>query len=348
MKTRFSQRGADALRPLRRETAVLPEDRDVATLLGHVDPLPPASEIAEVRIRRTLEAPRGSPRWPFWFRATVAVAAFLFLIETAAAAAISVWPALHDRFWTTVAVHLPSSARSRLREVKPADVPPIPSGAIAAATPNSVGSLALSPAPSVVPPALPVASQRRSLPRPIRAVPTPAPTPAVRAMPTAEAELALYSRAMAQLNVEHEPAAALGTLSVYGLRYPNGILRGETFIAQIKAELMLGLDTEVLGLLDAMDERAFAALPQAGEVRLLRAELLARVGRCTDALGALRPHLGPSAPADQRGRALFLRADCRSHLGDPQGSREDLDAYLREFPQGPYAPRATEMLHRLR
>jgi hypothetical protein len=326
MKVRFHQRGADSLRPLRRETAVEPEDRDVAALLGQVEPLPPASEIAEVRIRRRLEQERSDERRshsvPIWFKAMVGVAASLFLLETAAAAAISAWPALHDRFWATVAAHLPSPGKQHLRaglgvpaqtparahaeepqtEAPAADGPGIeaPAPTVPRAVVDPFGLSLSKPEP-----ARPLASRHAlaaSSPRP-EAAPRP---------PSAEAELALYSRALAQLNLEHDPAAALGTLSVYAFKYPNGILRGESLIAQLKAELTLGRDAEVLGLLDAMDAESFAGVPQAQEVRFLRAELLVKAARCNDALQSLTPYLDPSTPPGLRERALSLRATCRA------------------------------------
>jgi regulator of sirC expression with transglutaminase-like and TPR domain len=95
-----------------------------------------------------------------------------------------------------------------------------------------------------------------------------------------------------------------------------------------------------LALLDAMQRKSFAGVPRASNLRLLRAELLGKLERCTEALPVLAEYVPLSMPAPQRERALLARASCRAKLQDCEGSRADLQTYLRDFPNGPYASRA--------
>jgi len=339
MTRRSLPRGRTLVDPPRGDECVLAEDRKLAALLSRVGPLAPASEIAELRIRKRLEQERDqqghSRSASMWIKAIIGVAASLFLLETAAAAAISAWPALRGRFLLTVAAHLPHSDKQGYHSEI---------GAPTQSLPQELAAEARAEAP-VTMPAVSLASDRVPSPKPPRRVAPPRPQESSAPPSSAPAEIALYLRALSQLNVEHDPAAALGTLSAYGYKYPNGILRGESTIAQIKAELVLGLDAEVLGLLDAMNDQAFAGAPQPTELRLLRAELLVQRRRCIDALQALEPYFDRSVPSDQRGRALFLRGSCRIEIKEFDRGREDLRSYLREFPQGSFAPRAMETLN---
>jgi len=138
--------------------------------------------------------------------------------------------------------------------------------------------------------------------------------------------------------------AALGTLRAYRFQHPNGLFRNEAAIAEIRAELILGRETEALSLLDVMHARSFAGVPQASELALLRAELLGRADRCDEALPALAPYLEGGIPAADRERALYAQAACRAQLGDADGSRADLRAYLSEFPQGRFAAKVRAQL----
>jgi hypothetical protein len=343
VNNRFPQRRADSLKPLRRETNLSPDDAEIAAVFA--EPLPPLSDIAVARIRRRLDAPGRSRSTPMWFRWAIGVAAALFLLETATAAAISTWPALKHRFWATVAAHIPSSAKHRL----PKDETSLP-----APSPDHTAEArlaTLAPVPSVGQPA-----DSGRVPSPLNAAPRTAsrsavhkesstPLTSVERPASAEAEITLYSHAISQLNVDHDPAAALGTLGVYAFKYPNGILRRESTIAELKAELMLGLDSQALSLLDAMNEQAFAGFPKSPEARLLRAELLVRATRCKEAVQALSQYLEAPVAPEQRAEALLLRASCRSQLDDFEGSRDDLRTYQREFPNGVLGPEATGKIY---
>ncbi len=157
-------------------------------------------------------------------------------------------------------------------------------------------------------------------------------------------DVTLYTRALSQLNLEHDPTAALGTLEANRFKHPNGLFRGEAAVAEVQAELLLGRKSEALALLDAMQARTFDGIPQASELKLLRAELLGQVRRCGDALPVLTQYLEDSIPSEERERALYARATCLALLGDRNGSENDRRAYLREFPDGRFASQVRQGL----
>jgi hypothetical protein len=162
----------------------------------------------------------------------MAVAASILVFETAAAATLTAFPALRQRVLTLVVAHLPMhhSSRASARASSPdPEPPPAP----------------VAPAPVVAPPVEAVA------PEPM---PAPAPSPAVHSPPSkrrvvststaGDGEVELYSRALSQLNVAHDPAGALGTLGVYRFKHPNGLFRREVAVAEIRADMMLDRDAE--------------------------------------------------------------------------------------------------------
>ncbi len=126
----------------------------------------------------------------------------------------------------------------------------------------------------------------------------------------------------------------------YGFEQPNGALRGEAAVGQIEALLALDRDAEAIALIEAMQREGFAGVPRVSDLRLLHAELLGKLDHCNEALPELGEYLLPTVPSQQRERALSARASCRAKLGDVDGSRDDLQAYLRQFPHGRFAPKA--------
>jgi regulator of sirC expression with transglutaminase-like and TPR domain len=58
----------------------------------------------------------------------------------------------------------------------------------------------------------------------------------------------------------------------------------------------------------------------------------------------LAPYLEEGSPTADRERALYARAACRAQLGDTDGSKADLRAYLSEFPQGRFAAKVRAQL----
>jgi len=195
-----------------------------------------------------------------------------------------------------------------------AQTPPPPRGVSATAT-----SMPTSPPP---PPT--VAPQMPS--------PGPVPTPS---LPTgAGAEARILRSALTAAHRQDDPAAALALLDQYDALFPRGTLRAEATLARAYSLRRLGRDDELLRLLERM---SFAGMPRAAELRVLRGELLMTGGRFADATKDFEATLASGASDGLVERALFGRASCRSHLGDPQGARADLTRYLERFPASPRA-----------
>jgi len=341
---------ADRLLPVRRVASPTPEDLPLATLFAGVEPLDPLPEISAQRIRRRLELELGRSSQsglPGWFRSAVAAGAALLVLEAAAAATLAAWPAARHRLFGGTGKTLPAP-------VTPLPASPASGGGVnvaAVSVPSNGGSVAVTPLPAS--PASGaggggnssagtqggVTRRRSKVLAPIPPAPTMAPS-------AEDPDVALYTQALSQLNAQRDPVAALGTLRAYRFQHPNGLFRNEAAVAEIRAELSLGRETEALSLLDAMHAHSFAGIPQASELTLLRAELLGRADRCDEALPALAPYLEEGSPAGDRERALYARAACRAQVGDADGSRTDLRAYLGEFPQGRFAAKVRAQLGR--
>jgi hypothetical protein len=159
-----------------------------------------------------------------------------------------------------------------------------------------------------------------------------------------EAEAKVMEAAARQLFADHDPTAALATLEPYLYLHPEGSLRSDMIVAAVQANLLLDRTPEALGLLDGMAAQDFKGLPRASELRLLRAELLAKDRRCREALPVFEAFLG-APEAQQRERALYGRAVCRAQSSDGadiEDSRADLRAYLRQYPTGRFASEARQ------
>jgi hypothetical protein len=328
------ERSRTPLRPLAGEPSPAPENASMAAIFAQVEPLPPLSEIASVRLRRRLdrEIARLSNRGlPGWLTRAAAVAAALFVLEAVAVAAIGIWPPARHRIFGG------SSAPRALPAVTAAGTPSSP-GAWPEPTPGapfpptipSVSAPEASALAANSPPRTSLRAGLHSRPR----VPTAPDDP----------EVSLYTRALTQLNAQHDPAAALETLRTYRSQARNGLFRSEAAVVEVRANLMLGRESEALALLDVMQAQAFAGYPQVSELTLLRAELLGRAERCDEALPALAPYVDGPVPTAERERALYARALCRAKTGDPKGSRQDLLRYLHDFPDGRFAGQVGERL----
>jgi hypothetical protein len=146
----------------------------------------------------------------------------------------------------------------------------------------------------------------------------------------------------------HQPAQALEQVSVYRRKYPRGSMEGEAALAEVQAELDLGLDAIALQQLEDLGRDDFRGVPRPDESRLLRAELLARKTKCGPAVDDFDRLLGSSLEASLEQRALFGRAVCRSKLGNADGARADFSRYLARFPDGRFSGQARRSLAGLR
>jgi hypothetical protein len=163
-----------------------------------------------------------------------------------------------------------------------------------------------------------------------------------------DGEAALMARAFRSLRGEHDPAGALSLLDTHASRFPAGRLAAEASLARVEALLALGRRGEALAVLDRdAGGRGLVAGSAAGERgrerALLRGELRAEAGRCTEAIAdfAAADH---DAPAEIVARALWGRAACRARVGDEAAARRDLARYLIAFPAGPSAHKARRWL----
>ncbi|MBS2026685.1 MAG: tetratricopeptide repeat protein [Deltaproteobacteria bacterium] len=142
----------------------------------------------------------------------------------------------------------------------------------------------------------------------------------------------------------HQLPSAIDYWSAYERRFPDGALWPEAAAAMLTARMDQGQWPEALAAADAYLSR----VPQGGrspEVRLIRANLLREhLGKTLPALEAYRALAESSAPANVRAEARFGQALAAEKLGLALEAREALQAYARDFPQGPHAAEVARML----
>ena len=187
-----------------------------------------------------------------------------------------------------------------------------------AAAPPRIDATGPGPARRPSPPARPSVDSRVTSPPPA---------------PTSEARLLADARA--RLQPGHDPAGALALLQEHRRRFPAGALVSEARVTEVAALLELGQRSDALVLLDGL---ALDQLPRGDDVRVLRGELRADVGRCREAIADFdRCADGGGCRAGTDERALFGRASCRARAGQHEAARADLESYLARFPRGRFA-----------
>jgi hypothetical protein len=161
----------------------------------------------------------------------------------------------------------------------------------------------------------------------------PSREPAVDERPTGDAlagESLLVEEALHALRQRHDPARALAETEQYRRRFPGGVLGAEVDRIALEALLTLGRSGDALAILEPM---ALAGSVASRELRVVRGELRAGVGRCVAALADFAVVLrGPDDRWTER--ALYGQAACRLRLGDRSGGERDLRSYLERFPHG--------------
>jgi len=292
---------------------------------------------------------RGIPRWVlFGLRpGRIATAlAVLLVLQLGVALAWKLAPGslstLAHRLLGRPAVH--SAEPPEPKEIAPAPVPEAP----VQPTPGVLPAAQMEPAGAAAHSALavPHAADRIHLAKhPAAAPAAPAPSaPPAQSEDRLAAEASLVSRALTLAS--DDPRASLDLLGGYWKRFPDGALRGEAAVAEVGAHLALGENAEALARLDGLARDGFRGMQgTAEELRVARLELMAGAGRCPEALPLLEQELSGGALARPlRGRALLARAACRAKVGDATGNRDDLQRYLREFPDGPRAAEVRRVL----
>jgi hypothetical protein len=145
----------------------------------------------------------------------------------------------------------------------------------------------------------------------------------------ADGETALLAGALHRLHREHDALGALAMLEAYPRRFPQGQLAGEVTLVEADALLKLGRREE---LVERLNPEVIGQYPLANELALVRAEALAKLDRCQEALPAFSALLVEPLEPQPRERALYGRALCRVSLGRTEGAREDFARLLVEFP----------------
>jgi tetratricopeptide (TPR) repeat protein len=145
------------------------------------------------------------------------------------------------------------------------------------------------------------------------------------------------------LNVDQDGQAALAALDAYQRDFPSGTYRVEAYAARVNALILLGRRSEALSELESVSSSALRRMPHGDELFLLRAELLKERGDCATAMSTFNQVL-EEGPAGLAERALWGRAGCRAAMGELEESRNDLQQYLRLFPNGVFSKRVRAAL----
>jgi hypothetical protein len=151
------------------------------------------------------------------------------------------------------------------------------------------------------------------------------------------AEALWLGRALRKLRVEHDPNGALGLLNGYEAQFPARMLAAEVLLARVEAQMALGNRAEALRLIET--ERRSPA-KESRQIVLIRGELRAGAGRCTDALADFDAILAQAGTDSITERALYGRAVCYRQMQQLSAAERDFGAYLRRFPNGKFASSA--------
>lgn len=134
-------------------------------------------------------------------------------------------------------------------------------------------------------------------------------------------------------------SAALELIRVHEASFPNGSFSQELQAARIQAYTASGQHALALQLLASVAETDLRV-----EQRLLRAELLAEMSRCSQARTDFDRVYDSTAAPQLRERALYGRALCWAQEGKDAQKQRDLYEYLFRFPDGPRAQLARRAL----
>ncbi len=157
----------------------------------------------------------------------------------------------------------------------------------------------------------------------------PVPSPSPLQLDDEDAEATFLATALQLLHQHDDARGALTVLAGHASRFPHGQLTGEVALVRAEALLKLGRRKE---LVDSLDPGSISGLPRAAELSVLRAEALSQLARCDEAIATYTALLGQSLASRLRERALFGRALCYGTTGRTNEAREDLSRVLDEFP----------------
>ena len=159
-------------------------------------------------------------------------------------------------------------------------------------------------------------------------------------------EARLLARAFRHLRSEGDATAALAALDERERQFGAGALGTEAGLARAEALLLLGRADEALPILVGLRDPRAGLTP---EVRVARAELLARARRCVEAAADFDALLAPGRAARHAGTGALRAGVVPPASSDARtGAQLDLDQYLQEYPQGRFAPAVRAALEKLR
>lgn len=216
---------------------------------------------------------------------------------------------------------------------------------VAAAMPVKVEPLQVArpmPEEVVTHEALPPPVVRRPRAVPARQVAEPEIAPVVESTLGAEAQL--IATAMQALRNENDPPRALEVLGEYHVRFPQGVLAAEAWLAQVKVERALHHPREALALLDRAELTAQPAMINERDVT--RGELLAELDSCPHAEAAFTRAIQNGARGALAERASWGRANCAASRFAPEAEAW-LRAFVVAFPNSQRAPQARELIEAL-
>ena len=196
------------------------------------------------------------------------------------------------------------------------------------------------PAPPPLPPSLKTVRAPARAPD-LRPLTQPPPAPVA----DAPDEARLVALAFRHLRSEGDAAAALAALDERERQFGAGALATEAALARAEALLLLGRTDEALPILVGLHDPRTGLTP---DVRVARAELLARASRCVEADRRLRCPAGAGAARATRERALYGRASCRLQLGQADGRALDLDQLPHGLPARAFRGGRAAALEKLR
>ena len=154
-------------------------------------------------------------------------------------------------------------------------------------------------------------------------------------------EAGVLAAAFRKLRSDTDAAAALRVLDDYDVRFPTGVLRGESLMARAEALIALHRRAEALPVLERLESSGGAV---SRHIRITRSELYAESGGCTRARPEFDALISVSDTDDAGSRALYGRASCalKDHLF--VDAARDLTRYLVVRPEGPLAQAAHRAL----
>jgi len=122
-----------------------------------------------------------------------------------------------------------------------------------------------------------------------------------------QAESQSFSAALAEWHRDHDAKAALAALEVHERRFPVGQMQLEARLLRAEILLRLGREREALALLDRM---YLPALPRGRELQTVRGELRIKYGRCPEGLRDLEEILAKDRTDELARRAARAVSLC--------------------------------------